>query len=68
MYLWQVHLLTQFLYKWRMHVIFALQNEENENDHYLISILVHETACQRLEAQGASAIKCDSCKEKGGDL
>ena len=51
-----------------MHVFFALQNEENVNDHYLISILVHETACQRLEAQETSVIKCDSCKEKGGDL
>ena len=51
-----------------MHVIFALQNEKNVNDHYLISILVHETACQRLETQEMSAIKCDSCKEKGGDL
>ena len=47
-----------------MHVISALQNEENVNDHYLISILVYETACQRLEAQETSAIKCDSCKEK----
>ena len=51
-----------------MHVISALQNEENVNDNYPISILVHETACQRLEGQKTSAIKCNSCKEKGGDL
>ena len=51
-----------------MHVISALQNEENVNDHYLLSILVYETACQRLKDQKMSAIKCDTCKEKGGDL
>ena len=60
--------LTQFLYKWRKHVISALQNEENVNDNYLISILVHKTACQRLEGQKTSAIKCNSFTEKGGDL
>ena len=48
--------LTQFLYKWRKHVISALQNEENVNDNYLISIPAHETACQRLEGQKTSAI------------
>ena len=51
-----------------MHVISALQNEENVNDNYAISILVHETVCQRLEGQKTSAIKCNRCKEKGGDL
>ena len=50
-----------------MHVSSALQNEENINDNYPISILLHETACQRLEGQKTSAIKCDSCKERGGD-
>ena len=51
-----------------MHVISALQNEENVNDNYPISILVHKTACQRLEGKKASPIKCNSCKEIGGDL
>ena len=46
-----------------MHVISASQNEENVNDNYPISILAHETARSKT-----SAIKCDSCKEKGGDL
>ena len=48
--------------------ISALQNEENVNVNYPISILVHETACQRLEGQKTSAIKCNSGKEKGGGL
>ena len=51
-----------------MHVISALQNQENFNVNYPISILVHETACQRLEGQKTSAIKCNSGKEKGGGL
>ena len=41
---------------------------ENVNDNYLISVLVYETVCQRLEGQKASAIKCDSCTEKGDDF
>ena len=51
-----------------MHVISALQNQENFNVNYPISILVHETACQGLEGQKTSAIKCNSGKEKGGGL
>ena len=51
-----------------MHVISASQNEENVNDNYSISVLVHEKACQTLEGQKTSATKCDSYKEKGGDL
>ena len=51
-----------------MYVISALQNEKNDNNNYPISILVHETAGQRLDGQRKSAIKCDCCNEKGGDL
>ena len=51
-----------------MHAISALQNGENVNDNYPISILVHETVCQRLDGLRTSAIKCDCWKEEGGDL
>ena len=40
-----------------MHVISALQNEENFNNNYPISIPVHETACQKFEGQKTSTIK-----------